>query len=433
MTAAVETPEQEAMLQLIEKTWFFNRVPISDEMDQAVKLLAEELPFKVHEFPSDEQCLTWTMPKQWDVEEAYIETLSGERIIDFKDNPMAVFAYSCPFEGVVTKDQLEKHLLFDKNQPETLVYHYRFEYQYGDKKDWGFAIPYAVFQQMTDKEYKVVLKAKFSKGTMKVLDFTLEGESPRTVFIGAHTCHPAQVNDGIAACAVGIELFKYLKSLKNRKYTYRLILGPEYFAAAGLLSLKNEPNNLAYGVYLDMLGNGADLCYSHSFNGNSYIDQIMRNNFKYRKQPFEEYPYRGLWGNDEMFYDGPSFEIPMIGLGRKPTKDYHHSTDDLEHCDFNQLEDTLNSLKEMVSVFEQDVTIKRLYEGPLHLSRYNLYIDSKTDPEGYSSIQAIQILMDQGLSLLDIARKLDISFKFVRQFADELIKHNLAEEESVIR
>src|SRR5690606_40589939 len=62
-----------------------------------------------------------------------------------------------------------------------------------------------------------------------------------------------QVNDGIACLAVLIELFRHLQTLPRRRYTYRLILGPEYYAAAAVLAHGKNVDQLKYGFYLDMM------------------------------------------------------------------------------------------------------------------------------------------------------------------------------------
>ncbi|MEW6070843.1 MAG: DUF4910 domain-containing protein, partial [Candidatus Thermoplasmatota archaeon] len=215
---------------------------------------------------------------------------------------------------------------------------------------------------------------------------------------------------------------------KTRKYSYRLILGPEYFTAAGFLANAKDTNKLRYGIYLDMLATGGILGFSRSFAGNSYIDKAIKNVLTHKLKSYIDVPYRQLYGNDEMFYDGPSFNIPMICLARKDSDKrplHHRSTDNLENCNFDQLEEALNVLKNLVDIFEKDFIPVKKYKGPLYLSRYNLYIDPEKDPKGYSALQAIQILMDKKKSCLEIASELDIDFEFVYRFATALLKNKL--------
>jgi aminopeptidase-like protein len=175
-----------------------------------------------------------------------------------------------------------------------------------------------------------------------------------------------------------------------------------------------------------MMANSHPVSFSRSFDGNSYIDHIARNVLKHHEPDYVEAPYRGLYGNDEMFYDGPDYKIPTLGLSRHPFELYHTELDDLEHCDFDKLEQSLNLLLQMIHVLETDCIPIRAYKGPLFLSKYNLYIDPKINPKGYTHLQEVQILMDGTRSCLEIAQQLSIDYTFVKTFVDELCRQNLA-------
>ena len=54
---------------------------------QSLAILKEELPeINVFEVPSGTQVFDWTVPREWDCTEAYIEDENHKRIIDFKEN-----------------------------------------------------------------------------------------------------------------------------------------------------------------------------------------------------------------------------------------------------------------------------------------------------------------------------------------------------------
>ncbi|QGQ94357.1 DUF4910 domain-containing protein [Paenibacillus psychroresistens] len=420
------SPIQQRMYDLIHPYYMLNRVPVSDEISFFVKELAKELQVDVLSIPSGSACLTWEIPEKWTVHEAYIETLAGERIADFQKHPMQLKAYSAAFSGKVSREELLKRISSHPTQPDRLNYINRWQYQLGPKTDWGFSIPSAVADTLTDDVYQVHIDTDFSKGTCDIIDWILPGELPDTIFLAAHTCHPGQVNDGIACIALLIECFRYLQKLPRRKFTYRLILGPEYYASAGILQHGNDIEHLQYGIFLDMMANAHPISFSRSFDGNSYIDHIARNILKYNEPASKEIPYRGLYGNDEMFYDGPDYRIPTLGMSRHPFEYYHTELDDLEHCDFEKLEQSLVILQQIIEVFETDCIPTRTYKGPLYLSKYNLYIDPKIDPKGYSNLQEIQILMDGTRSCLEIAQQLEINYTFVSTFVQELCQHKLA-------
>ena len=372
------------------------------------------------------------MPPKWTVREAFLETIDGQRIADFAWNPLYLKSYSAPFMGTVSRETLLQHVESDPKRRDCVVYDYRAQYQYGERTEWGFSLPHEKVEGLSDDEYRVHIDTEFGNGTLDVLDWNLPGERAETIFFAAHTCHPAQVNDGIACIAVLIELFRWLEGLSRRRYTSRLFLGPEYFAAAAVLALGNGIENLKYGFFLDMMGNGKRIGFSCSYHGDSYVDHAVRNVLKHNADEFFEVKYRSLWGNDELFYDGPDFRIPTIGLGRDRFEYYHTDKDDLDRCDFDQLLESLELLKKIVRVFEDDAIIKRRYKGPLYLSRYGLYVDPQKDRKGASSLQEIQVMMDGAQSYLAIATLLDIDFSFVARFGDQLVRRDLAGTENVL-
>ena len=50
-------------------------------------ILKEYIPDLLrYEVPTGTKVMDWTVPKEWKIEEAYIEDETGRRIIDFKDN-----------------------------------------------------------------------------------------------------------------------------------------------------------------------------------------------------------------------------------------------------------------------------------------------------------------------------------------------------------
>lgn len=435
----MESEIRAQMRAFIEKYHLLNRVPVSDDTSRLVHDLAQETGASVLAIPSGTECLTWVVPPKWVVREAYLETLNGERIADFQRHPLYLKSYSAPFSGEVSRETLFNHILSDEARPDRLLYDYRAQYEFGEKTQWGFSLPHRVAQTLNDSAYRVHIDTAFEQGTLHILDWTLPGASSDTIFFAAHTCHTAQVNDGLAGIAVIRALFNHLAQQSFRRYTYRAIFGPEYFAAAGLLAYGEGIADLKCGFFLDMPGNGKPLGFSRSYHGDTTADRVAHNVFKKHFGTFIDMPYRGLWGNDEMFYDGPDFQIPTIGVGRDRFLEYHTDHDDIAHCDFAQLEETLRVLRDMVQVLETDCVVRRTYRGPLYLSRYGIGSASANGQRSATpllsldkgrsfgrTVQAVQILMDGKRTCLDIAHTLDLDYHFVHAFAGELQRHGLA-------
>lgn len=431
LTVATIVGVQNKMMEIIQKHYLLNRTAINPDTDILINYIKKnELPgCRILEFRSGMKCLTWTIPKAWKVRKAYLSRINGEKIIDFKNNPLHLWTHSIPFEGEISLEELKKHLCYDPKYPEWVPYRFRNGFRYG-AKDWGFSMSYNDYMKMlklNEDRFHVLIDADLNNsGTMKVIDYHLRRKKPNTIFFAAHTCHPGIVTDGLSCVAVLVALFKELRK-KSLKYSYRLILGPEYFAAAGFLSKLSvkEIKTLNAGIFLDMIGNNEPLGFQTSYQGNSPIDVAVRNVFQHHVENHVVKPYRKLWGNDEMFYNGPGFNIPTVGIGGDKHKAYHFDADNLDNLNYKQLDECLDVLKKIVDIFETNYIPVRKYKGPLYLSKYGLYIDPKINQKGYDAIEYIQIEMDGKNSCLDIAHKLGIDYFFVYDFCEKLYQKRL--------
>ena len=420
------------MRDLIRKHINGNRSPVSDATNSLTLDITTALKGRKIKCKSGEDILTWTVPKYWRVRAAYIATASDEKVIDFNDSPLHLWTHSISFDGVLSKEELEKHLLFSKEKPDWIPYHYRNGYRYA-AAEWGFCISYNRWKAMTDSHYKVHIDADLTEsGEMLVGDCHIKGRLEETIFFAAHSCHPSLATDGLTCLAVIVELFKILK-LRDNKYSYKSIIGPEYYASAAYLAKAppEEMSKLKGGIYLDMLGNRQPLAFQSSFYGDSILDKVTENVFKHAFNDYKKFKFRKLWGNDELFYNGPGFLIPTVGVGGLHHPEYHFSADNYDLIDFPQLDESVKLLLKIIDVFESDFIPQLRYKGPLHLSKYNLYIDPKVDKRGYDLLDGIQIMADGNNSCFEIAYALDADYFFVNDFFNKLHRHGLVSRADV--
>ena len=419
------------MLHIIRKYYLSNRTAVSDDTDKLAEDIRRILDCRISEIPSGSECLTWKIPKHWKAREGLLESLDGKRIVDFHSHPLHLWTHSVSYKGVISREELEKHLFYDKNSPDWVPYHHRNGYRY-DVQEWGFCLSYKVFKQLKDKEYRVYIDTDLdNNGTLKIVDCYLKGEYPETIFFSSHICHPGSAVNGLAGAAVAIELFKKLQAMKKRRYSYRLILGPQYFAAAGFLANTplSEIELLKGGITLNFLGNNQPLGYQSSFQGNSRIDKICKNLFDNHVPEAFRRAYRKLIGNDEMFYNGPGFLIPTIGIGGLHHPECNFDADNFDVVNPDQLVKSTELLLKIIEALESDFIPVPKFRGPLYLSRYGLYVDRTLNQKGYDNIEAIQILMDGENSCLDISHELGIDFCFVRDFCEQVCEKGLLEKE----
>ncbi len=420
--------KRERMRKLIERFWRLNRTAVNPDTDMLVEYLKKITGAEILEAKSGEKYLTWRIPERWVVHHARLMRENGEIIADFKENPLYLWTHSVSFKGRISReDLLSKHIYTVPSRPYEIPYHYVNGYRYG-VREWGFSLPYKIVESLKDPSYFVDISTELdNQGTLKVVDIFLPGARKETIFFMAHTCHPAQVSDGLANIAAALEVYFWLKELPQRRYSYRFLFGPEYFAAAAYLAKAPEEKikNLTYGLYLDMLANNEPLAYQESFEGNTLIDQAIRNVLRSHQRELLSYSYRELWGNDEMFYSGPGFRIPVAGLGRLMHREYHFSSDNWENANFYHLKEATWILMRIIEVLETNAIPCLQYQGPLCLYSHGLYVDAQQNKGTYQALENIQILADGRNSILSIAEELKLDFFEVRNFFETLNKKNL--------
>ncbi len=193
------------MIDLINELWFLPRNLVSDGFDQALYRLAAEVPMTVHEYPNGETCWTWKIPEKWSCQEAILETLDGQRLIDASLHPLHVVAYSLPYEGTVSRAELLQHLHTHRRLPEAIPFVFKYY-----ERDWGLCCSQELRDSLHDETYRVKIQTTFEPGTLKVGEVIIPGETDECFVLVAHLCHPAMVNDDLSGVVVGLDVARTL-------------------------------------------------------------------------------------------------------------------------------------------------------------------------------------------------------------------------------
>ena len=94
-----------------------------DGVRTTLKYLKKIIPdMQIHEVASGTRVYDWTVPKEWNISEAYIENNRREKIIDFKKNNLHVVGYSCPIDKWVSKEELKRYIYTQPDQPDVIPY-----------------------------------------------------------------------------------------------------------------------------------------------------------------------------------------------------------------------------------------------------------------------------------------------------------------------
>src|ERR1044071_9712165 len=114
--------------------------------------IRKEIPLEMHEVPSGTQVFDWTVPKEWNIRDAYVKDTRGERIIDFRRHNLHVVNYSVPVHRKMSLAELHPHLHTLVDQPEWIPY--RTSYY---KENWGFCLSHKQLLTMREAEYEVFI------------------------------------------------------------------------------------------------------------------------------------------------------------------------------------------------------------------------------------------------------------------------------------
>lgn len=414
------------MFDLIDELWYLKRDIVSDDYDRALYRLAEAgakqgLPWmQIHEYPSGEICWTWRVPEKWTCREAYLETLDGQRLLDYSEHPLHVVSYSLPFEGVVSRDELMAHLHVHPRLTEAIP----FVFKYYDR-DWGLCTSQNLRDSLTDEHYRVLIDTSFEPGTLKVGEVVLPGQSEESFMLVAHLCHPAMVNDDLSGVLVGMEAMRSLADVpfEERYYTYRLLVLPETIGSVAYLSHHEDLiPRMRGGLFLEMLGNDSSHALQGSFQAKSRIDRCLGTAFKGSEPRGYQDGYRKIIDNDERQFNAPGVRVPMLSLSRvqapkasglPPYPEYHSSLDTPAIVSQERLEASRDLVIDLLRCLERDQYVVNHFKGEIFCSGYGIWVDYRVNPEGHRRLFEIMERCDGDRTISEIAAELGISFQSV--------------------
>ncbi|HNA61174.1 MAG TPA: DUF4910 domain-containing protein, partial [Elusimicrobiota bacterium] len=94
----------------LAKTLFpFPRSLTGNGVRRTLAEIQKHLPgLAVHEVPSGTRAFDWTVPDEWNVEDAYVLDARGRRVIDWKKNNLHLVGYSVPVDATLSREELDQ-------------------------------------------------------------------------------------------------------------------------------------------------------------------------------------------------------------------------------------------------------------------------------------------------------------------------------------
>ena len=204
---------------------------------------------------------------------------------------------------------------------------------------------------------------------------------------------------------------------------------PETIGSIAYLSQnENLIPKLKAGIFLEMLGNDNEFALQFSRQSNTILDKIARNILKSKYPNFSQGEFREVIANDEMVFNGPGLDIPMISLSRWPYPEYHTSDDNLSIISSEKLEASKNIILEIIETLEQNYCPKRKFVGPPFLSGYGLWVDWQDDLAQNLLLEKIFMEFEGDKSIIDISEQFDLPFKKVYDYVNKFVDVGLVEK-----
>jgi aminopeptidase-like protein len=397
---------------------------------QTLGVVGSLVPLTIREVPTGTQVFDWTIPKEWNIRDAYAKNSRGERVIDFRRSNLHVVNYSVPIRGKMRLAELKTHLFTLPERPDWIPY--RTSYY---KEDWGFCLSQRQLELLPEDEYEVVIDSTLQAGHLTYGECFLQGELPDEILVSTHCCHPSLCNDNLSGIAVAAFLAKHLSSLGKRGYSYRFLFIPGTIGAIAWLALNEEKvSRIRHGLVLTGLGDSGKLHYKKSRRGDAEIDRAtahVLHQAGYDHELLDFSPY----GYDERQFCSPGINLPVGRLSRSPHgtfPEYHTSADNLSFVHPDKLKESFDACLQILSLLEGNGTFLNLNSKcEPQLGRRGLYGMIGGGPDaGVRELAMLWVLnlSDGNHSLLDIVERSKLSFDSIRGAAGVLLQKGLLRE-----
>ena len=415
------------MKELIAAAYPICRSITGDGVRQTLAMLAEHIPLEVHEVPTGTQVFDWTVPKEWNIRDAWVKGPDGEKVIDFQRSNLHVLNYSVPVHAKLPLSELRQHLFTLPEQPGLVPY--RTSYY---RETWGFCLSHDQLQALPEGEYEVFIDSILADGSLTYGECFLPGASEREVLVSCHVCHPSLCNDNLSGIAVCTFLARELSRLRLR-YSYRFLFIPGTIGSITWLA-RNEATTgrIAHGLVAANLGDSGNFHYKKSRRGTAEIDRAVLAVLSGEEHGVQEFiPF----GYDERQFCSPGFNLPVGSLTRTPYgryPEYHTSADNLDLVRPEALAGSLRMYLAVMDALEGNGRYRNLNpKCEPQLGRRGLYRTIGGDERGRERELALLWVLnfsDGENTLLDIADRAEMSFTAVREAADALLEAGLLEE-----
>jgi len=410
----------------IEKLYPMCRSITGKDILKTLKFIQTNIPINIHKIKSGTNVFDWTVPQEWNVNEAYIKNSNGDIIVDIKNHYLHLMSYSRPVNDFFTLEELKKHIYTLPEYPNWIPYLTTYY-----KDHWGFCMCHNDFIKLKEGKYHVVINTTLEDGILPYGELIIKGKSNKEILISSYCCHPQQCNDSLSGTILAMHLAMNLLK-KNNYYTYRFVFIPETIGSITYLNynLDTLKNNVIGGYTITCVGDEGDFTYLETRKTNQLVDKITKfvlesSNIKYKIRHFI------TCGSDERQYNYPGIDLNIGSLMKtkyEEFSEYHTSADNLSFITLKGLDDSFNMYLKCFEIFENNKIYKNKILCEPKLGKYGLYnlVGGVTIFNNLiDKIRLVLYYLDGNNDIIDICNILNISFNDCIYLIYLLINNNL--------
>ncbi len=400
-----------------------------DGIRRTLRKIQQRIPLQIFEVPSGTAVFDWTVPKEWNIRDAYIKDSSGRRVVDFQKSNLHVLNYSVAINATMPLSEIRPHLFSIPAHPDWIPY--RTSYY---KEEWGFCLSHNQLVALPEGDYEVCIDSTLAEGSLSYGECFLPGQSSDEILISCHACHPSLANDNLSGLTVATALAKFLLECNSDlHYSYRFLFIPGTIGAITWLAQnRDQAARIRHGLVLTCIGDKAPFHYKKSRRGDADIDRAVTHVLSHLTEGAETLEF-SPYGYDERQYCSPGFNLPVGCLMRSvwgTFPEYHTSADNLEFIKPQCLSESLRLCMKVFDVLENNRPYRNL--SPFcepQLGRRGLYRSTGGDSMADEINARLWVLnlSDGKHSLLDIAERARLPFPVILDAADLLRDNGLLE------
>lgn len=382
----------EQMHQWVRDLFPIGRSITGDGFRQTLSYLQGLLPgMTIHEVPSGTAAFDWTVPDEWNIREAYIEDLAGNRLIDYANHNLHIVGYSEPVDRELDRDELELHLHSLPEQPDAIPYvtsYYR--------RTWGFCLTQQQRDSLGPGPFRVVIDSTLAPGSLTYGELIIPGRVNEEVLLSTYACHPSMANNELSGPVVTTALARWLQSLPTRWYTYRIVFLPETIGSITYLSrnLAQLQDRVRAGWVLTCIGDDRAYSLLPSRYGETLADRVSDAVTREIDGPWHRYTFLDR-GSDERQYCSPGVDLPVASLMRSKYgtyPEYHTSLDDLSFVTPSGLQGGLDMMTTAIRILEGNRVWRSKFPCEAQLGPRGLYPTISTPTSGYAVRDMMNVL-----------------------------------------